>query len=780
MIGETIGHYRIVAELGRGGMGVVYRAEDTNLHVSRALKFLHPSVTPDSPDHIRLVNEARALATLEHHNICPVQEIGEHNGQTYIVMSYLEGRTLKDRMEESPIPLTEALEIARQISAGLAAAHAKGIVHRDVKPENVMLIKANGETQSQLRAVLMDFGIAKKRDTTLLTRTGTVMGTAAYMSPEQAKGEKVESASDVWAVGVMLYEMLAGKRPFQGDLEPALLYAIVSLDPEPLVGADQKVPESVERVIGKALAKDVGKRYANASELLTDIDRVAAGEAVKGRRLKARPLGPILGAATAVIAFVLVALFVWPGFLVPSDAISVLAVMPLEDRSGDPDQAYFAEGVADELATGLRKIGALTIVSRSSASRAREIYESNREIRKQLGVDALVEGSIQRDGDRVKVSVQLVATKNDRLLWSESYTRDLRDILNLQSEIALAVSSALETELTPREEDSLSRKREIDPKAYEELLLGRHFQSLATAESTELAAKHFYRALALEPGLAVVHVDLADNFLLHQQMAGLPVSAVADSIRHHARLAMKLDPELADSHSAMGVVAWEFDWDLAAAGIHFARAMELDPSLGMMDYAQYLNVVGRHRDALTQAQRAAKVDPLNRFLQANLAWRYNLAGKPDEALAEYVRLQEREPEYWLGYWGLGLVYIDQGNPEAAVESLQKAVAYSDTAVTVIPHYAFSLIMAGRRDEARAILEDLENQAEEGYVAPFYLGELYAAFGRNDEAFAAFDRAIEERDWLMFWIFPKNDPNIRGLTSDPRWPDLVKRVGFSTE
>ncbi|MEN8008213.1 MAG: serine/threonine-protein kinase, partial [Candidatus Krumholzibacteriota bacterium] len=219
MIGETISHYRIVSEIGRGGMGVVYLAEDTRLHCNRALKFLPITVTPDSPNHVRLVNEARALAALEHHNICPVQEIGEHNGQTFIVMSYLEGRTLKDRMDEGPIPLGEALEISRQISAGLAAAHAKGIVHRDVKPDNVMLTEANGETGGPLRAVLMDFGIAKNRDTTLVTRTGTIMGTAAYMSPEQARGEPVSAASDVWAVGVMLFEMLAGKRPFQGDIE---------------------------------------------------------------------------------------------------------------------------------------------------------------------------------------------------------------------------------------------------------------------------------------------------------------------------------------------------------------------------------------------------------------------------------------------------------------------------------------------------------------------------------------------------------------------------------
>ena len=757
-------------------MGVVYLAEDTRLHCNRALKFLPITVTPDSPNHVRLVNEARALAALEHHNICPVQEIGEHNGQTFIVMSYLEGRTLKDRMAEGPIPLDEALEISRQISAGLAAAHTKGIVHRDVKPDNVMLTEVNGETQGPLRAVLMDFGIAKSHEATLVTRTGTVMGTAAYMSPEQAQGEKVEAASDVWAVGVLLYEMLAGKRPFQGDLEPALLYAIVNVDPEPLVGADQEVPESVERVIGKALAKDRGSRYADAAELLVDLDRAVAGEAVKGRRLERRRRGPIVGAAGAVIGLVLMALFVWPGFLVTSDEISTLAVMPLEDRSGDADQTYFSEGIADELVTGLSKIGALTIVSRNSAARARKLYASNREIGTELGVDALIEGSIQRVGDRVKVSVQLVATKDDRLLWSESYTRDMRDILNLQSEIALAISSALKTELTPQEQETLSREREIDPKAYEEYLIGNHFRNLATAKSTQQALRHFERALALQPDFAVAHVELAFNYIIQQQMAGLSSSAVAEVAKGHAQRAMELDPQLAASHLAMATVVWRFDWDLPTAGALFAQARELDPSLSMMQYAQYLNVVGRHQDALREAQLAARLDPLNPFIRSNLAARYFFAGQSDEALSEIDRLHEREPDFWVSHWLLGLYHRTAGNQVKAIEFLRKAVVHSDNAPVVKPDLACALILADRREEAEAILEDLKKQAKEEYVSSYYLGKMYAGFGRVDEAFKAFDRALEERDWRLFGI---RDPfsTFRELESDPRWSDLVKRIGL---
>ena len=559
-----------------------------------------------------------------------------------------------------------------------------------------------------------------------------------------------------------------------------MLYTIVNVDPEPLAGGDSEIPESADRVVGKALDKDPTSRYADATELLADLERVVQGEAVKGRRLGRNNRGRLIGAAVGTLSLVLLALFAWPGFLVPSDAISSLAVMPLEDRSGDPDRAYFAVGVADELQKGLSKIGALTIVSCSSASRAQELYDSNREIGIHLGVDALVEGSVQREGDRVRVSVQLVSTKDDRLLWSDSFTRDMRDILNLQSEIALAVSAALETELTPREQKNLERDRQIDPEAFEEYLLGRHFGSVATAESTEKAIEHFERALAIEPDWALAHYEISGAYLLNQQMAGLPAKSIIAKIREHDGRAEELDPESAETYDAKGFWAWEFEWDLEAAGKYFAKARELGPNLGMMGYAQYLNIVGRHQDALEQALHAAKVDPLNAFIQANLAWRYHLAGKSEEALAEYARLQEREPDFWVGHWGPGLVYIDQGNLEAAVESLRKAVEFSGNALAAKPNYAYSLILSGRHEEAAAILQEVEEQAEEGYVASYYLGVLYAAFGRNDEAFAAFDRAIEERDWLMFWIFPRNDPNIRGLTSDPRWPELVKKIGFSQD
>jgi serine/threonine protein kinase/Flp pilus assembly protein TadD len=778
LIGQTVSHYRITSLLGVGGMGEVYLAEDTQLHCQRALKFLPATVTKDSPDHTRLVNEARALAALEHPNICPVQEIGDHEGQTFIVMSYLEGQTLKDRLAAGPVSQVEALEITRQILAALTAAHARGIVHRDVKPDNVMLLKDGDRTESSTRVMLMDFGIAKKHDSTLVTRTGTVMGTAAYMSPEQANGEKVDTASDVWATGVILYEMLAGERPFQADLEPALLYAIVNSDPEPLTGPGKMVPEPVEQVVGKALAKDRKNRYADAEAMLADLDLAAEGLTVRGRRLIRRRRGPWIGAAVGTISLLLLALFVWPGFLTTEDAISVLAVMPLEDRGGDPDQAYFAEGVADEVASGLRKIGALTIVSRNSAARAREIYETNQEIGERLGVQALVEGSIQREGERIKVSVQLVATDDDRLLWSDSYTREIKDILNLQSEIALAVSTALEAELTTGEQEILTTDRQIDPGAWEEILIGRHLHSQVSGESTAQAIRHFKRALEIQPDLVEVHADLAFAYHLNGQMAGLSTSEVEEKVRYHNRRAQELDPNSFDSQATAALVAGRYDWDLTQAVEHWARAAELDPSQGLMGYAQELNILGRHQDALEVGIHAGRVEPLNPFVQANLAGRYLRAGQPEAALQVIERMQAWAPDFWISLWVLGQLYVMEGNLGAAIEVAEKAVANPDSGDEVKSLLAYALYQDGRREDATAILEEFEARADTSYVPHFHLAATYNALGRIEEAFAAYELSLAERDWRILWIKDASwgliNPELR---SDPRWPDLIRRIGL---
>ena len=694
MIGKTISHYRITEKLGEGGMGEVFLAEDTHLHCNRALKFLPVTVTPDSPNHVRLVNEARALAALEHHNICPVQEIGEHNGQTFIVMSYLEGRTLKDRMAEGSVPLDEALEISRQISAGLAAAHAKGIVHRDVKPDNVMLTEANGETQGPLRAVLMDFGIAKNRESTMATRTGTIMGTMAYMSPEQAQGIKVDAATDAWAVGVLLYEMLSGQRPFPGESEPALLYAIVNTDPEPLTGGSQEIPESVERVIGKALAKDRGNRYTDAAELLVDLDRAVAGEAVKGRRLERRRRGPIAGAAGAVIGLVIVALFVWPGFLATTDAISVLAVLPLANLSGDSDEDYFADGFTGELIAGLTQVQGFNVIARGSVLDFRNSDLSVNQMAEKLGVDKVVTGTVQQEGKSLRVTIEIIDIAKGLAVWANTFNGSDEEVLQLQGSMARSIVEVLKGGVTEREEQLFSGVAKIDPEAYRAYLKG-----IALAETWGLdeiwheALGYFQEAVIIEPEFAPAYAAQSRIYNFLGWFA--PEEGYPSMCEEAARKALELDPDLPEANAALAhyLYLYEHRWD--EAQVLFTKAMELDPGNVhvLLAFAPFLWMSGQCDEGIRIFQKAADLDPLNIAPSQGVANALCNCGKFEECIRLSTELLERfQSEITLLEYFMALSYAGLGQ-------MEEAMAAAEIAKTSQSGMANVYWLAGRKDEA---------------------------------------------------------------------------------
>lgn len=779
MIGETIGQYRILSELGRGGMGVVYLAEDTKLNCRRALKFLPPSSLDNEEDRARFLTEARALAALEHPNICPVQGIEEINRQTFIVMSYIEGPSLAERLREGPLPVDEALEIAIQVAAGLEKAHGDGVAHRDIKPGNIQLPTQDSATKA-VRPVVMDFGLAKINDTTFQTVTGTTLGTGAYMAPELARGEPADHHADLWALGVVLYEMLAGRPPFRGEYLAAVLYSVMNEDPQPLDEIVPDLPEGLAEVVGKALAKKRTDRYQSATEMLEDLRRVQAGSAVEApritRRRKGRPVALFLMAAFVALGVTSCALYLWPGFLARDGAITAVAVMPLEERGAVGDEVAFSEGVTDELVTKLSKVGSLTVVSRSSSARAKDLYDDNREIARRLGVGALIEGTVQRQDGRVRVSAQLVSARDDRLLWSDSFTRDVSDILNLQSEIAQAIVVALEAELTPQAEAALAKQRTVDPKAFEALQFARYYGARMTADDLQKAIEFNERALELDPDYAQAHVELAKRLVGLTQMAALAPDSLRRRIREHAERALQLDPDLPSVHEQLGSIALH-ELDLEAAGKHFRRMRELDPAGGSITYAQYLNAVGRHEDGLAEAQRAVASNPLNLFWRANLAGRYYYAGQVEEAYREFETVVAQDPDFWLPYWGYGLTDLLQGDAASAVTHLERAAELLVPATVVQPDLAYAYLLTGQEEKARAILEDFERRARSGYVAPFYLAVLYAAFDRSDEAFAALDEAWEERDPNLTWIRPgyQGYPALRNLQDDPRWDEFCKRI-----
>ncbi|MBU2502582.1 protein kinase [bacterium] len=768
MIGRIVAQYEILKEIGRGGMGVVYLAKDMHLQCQRALKFLSPHLAEHPRDLSRLIAEARSLAALEHPNICPVHEIGDCDGLPFIVMSFLEGQTLKELLEEGPLPLDCALDIAEQVAAGLGAAHLKGFIHRDIKPENIMLTRNDDISCRGPRVILMDFGITLPPDSTQLTLPGRVLGTIAYMSPEQIRGEDVDPRADIWSLGVVLYEMATGHRPFGGDHPAAILNGILNGTP------DFKGIESpgLQNIIRKALKKNRVERYAEVSELFADLNRVRTGSKIKVKRQASRRrliTGGIL--LLAILGSLIGSRFIPTGERMPT----ALAVMPLEDRSQAEDPFRFSEGVADELVRSLSKIGSLTVISARSAAEARKVFGSNREISRHLGVDCLVEGSVQRIGNRTRVSLQLVDCDNDRLIWSETFIREISDIFALENEIALAVAAALEAQLTVQEKEKLQANPVVVPAAFEAYLLGRQHLGRTTALDLEQGIAEFERAIALDPEFAEPHTGIASALVLLRQMKSLPPDSVYAEIKHHLHRALELDPDLAEGYEGLANAAIYFDLDLKAAGTLFAKARTMDPNRGMMGYAQYLNSMGRHEEALHEALRAVARDPLDPFLRGNLAARYHYAGRDEEAISVLDDLVSREPDFWLSYWVRSFIQFGEGDFKGAARSLERAAAL-DSSFVVLPDLAFAYLNSGRHEAAMAIDERFRRLAEEGYVPPIYLGVLHAAFRRYDEAFASLELALDERDMYLPWI-QLGFPALRNLAGDPRWNELVTRIGL---
>ncbi len=496
MIGKTISHYKILEKLGEGGMGVVYKAKHLKLDSFVALKFLPPQLVTQKAAKKRFIHEAKAASSLEHPNICAVHDIDETpDGRMFIVMPYYEGETLQEKVERGPLEFDEAIHIASQVASGLARAHEKGIVHRDVKSANI-LIANDGHVR------ILDFGLAKLAKQTRLTKTGTTVGTVMYMSPEQAKGDDVDRRSDIWSLGVMLYEMLTGHLPFRGEIEQAVIYSILNEEPEPITTARREVPLQLEALVEKALAKTPEKRYQQMEELLADLEiqREELALGIKPRRfIKLRRLRRKrwfrYGAMVSV--FVILMATGMQFFGGRNMAIHSIAVLPLENLSGDPEQEYFADGMTDALIADLAQIGALRVISRTSVMQYKGgVRKPLPEIARELNVDAIIEGSVFREGDRVRITAQLIHAQTDRHLWADSYVREFVDILTLHSEVARAIAREVKARVTPEEETRLARTRPVDPEAYELYLRGRAFaQQKWSVEAFEKSFEYLGRAI---------------------------------------------------------------------------------------------------------------------------------------------------------------------------------------------------------------------------------------------------------------------------------------------
>jgi len=782
MIGRTISHYRITEELGRGGMGVVYKAEDTKLRRTVALKFLSPHLLTNPKEKARFLHEAQAAAALDHPNISTIHEVHEADGHTFMVMAFIEGEDVGAKIESGEMALDEALDIAVQVARGLAKAHESGIVHRDIKPGNVIVTRDGV-------AKVVDFGLAKLATQTQLTKTGTTVGTVRYMSPEQATGGAVDHRTDIWSLGVMLYEMLAGTPPFRGEVEPAMVYSIINEDPKPVTETRKGIPVALEDIIEKALAKDPTKRFATMAEFLaaleTQRDQITLGIKERKftaiRKLKRRKR---LSATIAAVLVVGIAAILTQVFYTRSMAIDSVAVLPFVNLSGDESQEYYSDGMTEALINELQQVSALKVISRTSVMQFKHTNKSLPEIARALNVDAVVEASVLRDGDNVRITAQLMRANPEEQVWADSYTRDAADVLALHSRVAKAIAERIQVTVTPEQVAQLASARPVNTEAYEAYLIGISLVHKWTRNEVERGIGYLQQAVERDPDYAPAHAGLATAYVFSTTIGGgwRSPDEVVEKARAEAKRALELDGSLAEAHVALGTVNMLFDWDFERAEREDLRAMELDPGLAdaRIMYSFMLRRLGgrqRYDEALSQLETALKTDPLNPFVRAHVVWTCLAFGDTARVREECQKLLDLNPEPVLQTQGiipLSFVALQAGRVEEGLAGLERCVEITDRQhPDMLAFLGGAYQMVGRHEDAVGILNELTALAKTRYVSPALFADLYASMGNIDAAFEALERAYKLRCSYLVAISGLKAQ----LGSDPRWDDLVKRIGL---